>query len=440
MSHSHSHSHGDFTAPPLARALALGLLVVVAVLTAWGLIVLWPDGDRVASAAEQMPAAAADASFERGEILHIHEHCPSTEPIRESGTEGHDRSTTDSVPPGADAAGTEQLAPARCMTLSVGLRSGPDSGQMVTLHVRGALASSGLRPGDEVELIASPTMGPGGPYELHRAYAVAGIDRGLALSVLALVCVAVVLAVGRLRGALALVALAVSAWVLLAFVLPALVAGGPGLLIGLVASSAIMFPILYLVHGPNMRTTAALIGTLCGILIMAGVSTIAIATTRLSGIGDEAAGTLSGVASTIDFRGMLSCAIVIAGLGILNDVTITQASSVWELRSAAPTMPRRELYSRAMRIGRDHIASTVYTVFFAYVGAALGVLILLSLYDRPMLSLLTYEDLATEVVRTLCGSIGLVLAVPITTAVAALFAPPAVGPVPSEWAPPLRQH
>jgi uncharacterized membrane protein len=98
---------------------------------------------------------------------------------------------------------------------------------------------------------------------------------------------------------------------------------------------------------------------------------------------------------------------------------------VWELRAAAPDMSRREIYQRAMRIGRDHIASTVYTVFFAYAGAAISVLILLYLYNRPMLSLLTQEDIAIEIVRTMAGSIGLVLSVPITTAVAAFFVPQA---------------
>jgi len=222
----------------------------------------------------------------------------------------------------------------------------------------------------------------------------------------------------------ALLALGISAGVLLAFVLPALVAGESGLLVGLVGSSAIMFVILYLVHGPNMRTTAALIGTLCGILIMAAISLVSVFATRLSGIGDEASGTLSAMTTGIDFRGLLTCSIIIAGLGVLNDVTITQSSAVWELRAAAPSLPRREIYRSAMRIGRDHIASTVYTVFFAYVGAALSVLILLYLYDRPVLSLLTREDIAVEIVRTFCGSIGLVLAVPITTWVATLFAMP----------------
>jgi uncharacterized membrane protein len=332
---------------------------------------------------------------------------------------------------------------------------------VVDVPVRGALASAGIQEGDKLELVAYPlTQGPpvdpqagesadskvdadpkaeadqkadpstegsdtSRRYEAAKArYGVSGVFRGVPLALLGLVFAVVVVWVGRMRGLLSLVALGISAFLLLAFMLPALVSGQPGLPVALVGASAIMFVILYLVHGVNMRTTAALIGTLCGILIMAIISLVSVQATRLSGIGDESSGYLSAVATEIDFRGLLTCAIIIAGLGILNDVTITQSSAVWELRAAAPAMSRREVFARAMRIGRDHIASTVYTVFFAYVGASLSVLLLLYLYDSSVLSLLTREDIAVELVRTFCGIIGLILAVPITTWVAVLFTPP----------------
>ncbi|WP_336991692.1 YibE/F family protein [Leucobacter sp. VD1] len=383
------------------KLVAVVMLTLVAAATVWGIIALWPDAERVTRAADRAPLVAEGTTFETGELLAVTEGCAEA--------------------PGSTADD--------CLTFSIGIRSGDDAGQLVDITARGAVARAGLQVGDRIELMASPLVPAAEThYRLANQYSVSGVFRGLPLAILALVCIAVVIAVGRIRGLLAIVALGISASVILAFLLPALVAGSPGLPVGVVASSAIMFVILYLVHGFNMRTTSALVGTLCGIAIMAGISLIATQATRLSGIGDEASGTLAGVAEHIDFRGLLSCSVIIAGLGILNDVTITQASSVWELRAAAPAMPRRELYASAMRIGRDHIASTVYTVFFAYVGAALGVLILLHLTDRPLLSLLTHEDIAIEVVRTLCGSIGLVLAVPITTWAAVCFVPaPSVG-------------
>jgi uncharacterized membrane protein len=399
FAHSHSHDHRAADARvrvgPRTRRVVLALLALAALGTVLGLALLWPDYARVGEISARADASVAGTVYAQGEILSIGEACAA---------------------PGGETG--------ECRIASVGIRSGDDAGRVVSVELRGGLLESGLAAGDRIELAAFPGAASlAGEQQRGPVYTVVGVQRHLPLIVLALVFVAVVVAVGRLRGLLALPALGISAGVLLAFVLPALVGGGPGLLIGIVASSAIMFVTLFFVHGFTMRTAAALIGTLCGILIISGVSELAVRVTRLSGVGDEATGLLTGMASEIDFRGLLSCSILIAGLGILNDVTITQASSVWELRAAAPEMPRREVYSRAMRIGRDHIASTVYTVFFAYAGAAISVLILIYLHDRPLLSLLTGEDIATELVRTLCGSIGLVLAVPITTWVASRLVP-----------------
>ncbi|MDQ6642510.1 MAG: YibE/F family protein, partial [Actinomycetota bacterium] len=209
-------------------------------------------------------------------------------------------------------------------------------------------------------------------------------------------------------------------YILAAFMLPALLDGKPGLGVAVVGASAIMFVVLYLAHGVSIRTSAALAGTLVGVGITALIGLLAIHQSRLSGISNETGALQSGFVHDLNFQGLLTCAVIIAGLGVLNDVTITQASAVWELRGAAPDLDRRALFSRAMRIGRDHIASTIYTIVFAYAGAALSVLLLLYFYQRPVLSLVSTEDISEEIVRTLASGIGLVLAVPITTAMAAL--------------------
>lgn len=114
--------------------------------------------------------------------------------------------------------------------------------------------------------------------------------------------------------------------------------------------------------------------------------------------------------------------MVLAGLGVLNDVTITQVSAVWELRAANPAASWQQLFAGGMRIGRDHVASTIYTIAFAYVGASLPVLLLLELYQVSLMRTLTGGAFAAEIVRTLSGSIGLVLAIPLTTGVAAMVA------------------
>jgi uncharacterized membrane protein len=229
-----------------------------------------------------------------------------------------------------------------------------------------------------------------------------------------------VLVVARWRGLAALVGLVVSFVGIGVFTLPALIEGSPPVAVALVTASALMFVLLYLAHGVTARTTTALLGTFGGLAATALLAGWASGAAHLTGLVDENALDLRQYAPDVSLSGVLLCGIVIAGLGVLNDVTITQASAVWELRASAPHASRRELYARGMRIGRDHIASTVYTVAFAYVGAALPLVLLVSLSDRALLGTLTSGEIAEEVVRTLVGSIGLVLAIPATTAVAAL--------------------
>lgn len=470
IEHGHSHSHSlrevgaGVRTPASMRYTTFALLALVALATLVGLVTLWPDYSKVAAVAERASFSAPGVTEARGQIMSVEDRCdagPMAQPESQNSSEPGSApgSPPDSSSEGSfaaietspdEASQIEQLtgevgesAQNACQTLSVGLRSGEDAGQLVKITVRGTLALSGLSAGDSVELAAFPveSIAADGTalqrsYGLSNTYEVSGVVRHLPLALLAIAFFAVVIAVGRWRGFFSLLALIVAAGVLLGFVLPALIAGGPALPIALVGSSAIMFVTLYFVHGANMRSTSALIGTLVGVLIISALSWISVRVTKLSGLGDESSGMLSSMVSEIDFRGLLTCSILIAGLGVLNDVTISQASSVWELRAAAPHMPRREIYARAMRIGRDHIASTVYTVFFAYTGAALSTLIVLYLYNRPVLSLLTQEDIAIEVVRTLAGSMGLVLAVPITTWVAAMFVPAAKEEVTSPW----REH
>ena len=153
-------------------------------------------------------------------------------------------------------------------------------------------------------------------------------------------------------------------------------------------------------------------------LVTAGLAAWAVNATALTGTSGHNAYQLASLTNGMSLSGMILCGLVISGLGVLNDVTITQSSAVWELHEMAPHTTAKELFNSAMRIGRDHIASTVYTIAFAYAGSALPVLLMVSLYEQPLLTALTGAELAEEIVRILVGSIGLVLAIPVTTAVA----------------------
>ena len=222
---------------------------------------------------------------------------------------------------------------------------------------------------------------------------------------------------------MALIGLGVAGAVVGVFVIPALLTGQPAVPVALVASAVIMYVVLYTTHGLSLRTSAALAGTLTGMALTAGIGWWSVSSAHLTGVVDDGGRILSTFADDISLQELLVAAVIIAGLGVLNDVTITQASVVWELRGASPTMSRSRLFASAMRIGRDHIASTIYTIVFAYAGTALTLLLAVSLYDRSWLDLLGTEEIAEELVRSFASSIGLVLAVPATTAIAVAVVP-----------------
>ncbi|MGM7669309.1 YibE/F family protein [Microbacterium sp. A93] len=247
-------------------------------------------------------------------------------------------------------------------------------------------------------------------------------ERTVPVVLLALLYALVVVAVARWRGLRAVVGLGLAFAVMFVFMIPALLEGGPPLWVGLVGCCLIMLVVLYFAHGFSLRTTTALLGTLIGLALTAVLALWGTDAAYLTGLGDEYSYILATVAPEVRLSGIVLCGLLVAGLGVLNDVTITQASAIWELRAANPLAGRRELFGSGMRIGRDHIASTVYTIAFAYAGAALPVLMVVSLYDRSLWDTLMSGELVEEIVRILVGSIGLVLAIPVTTAIAVAVA------------------
>jgi uncharacterized membrane protein len=172
----------------------------------------------------------------------------------------------------------------------------------------------------------------------------------------------------------------------------------------------------------NAQTTTALLGTLASLGLIGLLASLFVEAAHIVNLGTEEATFLQISASQIDLRGLILGGIIIGSLGVLNDVTVTQASAVWALRAADPAANARLLYRRAMRVGRDHIASTVDTLVLAYAGASLPLLLLFTLANRPVGDVLTGALVAEELVRSLVGSIGLVASVPLTTALSALVA------------------
>ncbi len=314
--------------------------------------------------------------------------------------------------------------PERCPQAWVRLLDGPDQGSTALLDLPGGVAPARFSEGDKVVVAASP--GSDGT----TTYAFADRQRKPVLLLVALAFAIVVVALGRLRGLAALAGLAASLGVLLAFVLPAILMGHNPLVVAVVGSSAIAFLALYLAHGFRSATTVALLGTLGSLALTAVLALLVTSLAELTGYTSEEATFVQLAQSSIDLRGLVLAGVVIGALGAIDDMTVTQVAAVGELHQANPGLGHRELYRSAIRIGRDHVASTVNTLALAYAGASIPLLLLFVLSEQSLATVANGEVVATEIVRTLVGSIGLVSAVPITTwlAVRALPDAPLTGP------------
>ncbi|MBP2411375.1 putative membrane protein [Arthrobacter stackebrandtii] len=400
MGHSHSHvDESTLTRPELRRrkaarrravVLLSWILAPVAVLTMVAMLVMWPHADNTPEPAGNPYAAAPGATINSGKVLRT--------------------ATEDCSLNAGGTAGTE------CFIAYTEL---PGMAEVPVLISPDIVQTRGVNAGETIRYLnLSGLAAVTGAEHTGPVYIFMDFVRTLPMGLLAVLYALVVVAVARWRGLRAIVGLVGAFAVLAWFILPALAQGQPPLLVALVGSSAIMFGVLYFAHGFSARTSTALLGTLFGLLVTAGLAAWAVDAAALTGTSGDYGYQLLNLTQGMSLSGMILCGLVISGLGVLNDVTITQSSAVWELHEMAPHTSTRELFTSAMRIGRDHIASTVYTIAFAYAGSALPVLLMVSLYDQPLLSALTGAELAEEIVRILVGSIGLVLAIPVTTAVA----------------------
>jgi uncharacterized membrane protein len=395
--HSHAHGPDPDAPPPSAEALTrrrravwlmLLLLVPAGLATVIGLVALWPGDEPTRAAQVAETFVPPGTTYPDGRIVSL-----QTLPCGDAGT-----------------------AQATCATAVVEVLEGPGAGEFQQVDLQADVVANGVGEGDTVVLTRDPAADGGPGYQFY------DFERTTPMVVLAVAFALVTAAVARLRGIAALLGLAFAFVVLIQFVLPGLLSGSSPTLVSLVGSAAIMFVVLYLAHGFSARTTTALVGTLFGLALVTVLGAVSVAVARLTGLTSEETVQLATFDPTLDFSGLVIAGVVVAGLGVLNDVTITQASALWQLHEVDPSMGWRELYRRGMAVGRDHIASTVYTIVFAYAGAALPLLLLFDLYSQPAGVVLTGSALAEEVIRTMVGAIALVLAVPVTTAAGAFFA------------------
>jgi uncharacterized membrane protein len=365
------HSHGERPslgpAPRQIRVLMTALVAPLVLATLVGLVTLWPDGD--------LEISGPGVDVERGTA-----EVQSVGPCRQQ-VEG-------------------------CQLAEVELLSGPGApGEAEALLPYGSQAPE-VVAGDRI-IVSFTEQAPDG-----EQYAFQDFDRGPPLLVLLVLFAVAVLALSRWRGIGALASLAYSLVLIAGFTLPAIMEGASPLLVAVTTAAAIMLVTLYLSHGFTVRTTVAMLGTLVSLVVIG----------QFTGLVDEGSQYISGIAAQVDLRGLLLAGLVIGALGVLDDVTVTQTWAVWELADVDPDASTRSLFTRAMRIGRSHAASTVNTLVLAYVGATLPLMLVFSALSLPFGVAVSQEVVAQEVVRGLVGGLGIVAAVPVTTAIAALVA------------------
>jgi uncharacterized membrane protein len=382
------HGHGHGPAQPASkkvRRLLTALLLPFALASVVGVILLYPfDGTPSAKGSQQVPVSGDITSLSTG-------------------------SCEDGVQVGS--------VDGPCLLITVKMSDGAASGKEITTRAPIEPNSPRFAVADKVVMAYSGADPANGD-----SYRVVDFQRGMPLAVLAGLFALAILILGRYQGVAALVALGLSFVVLLMFVLPAILAGENPLLVAVAGAGLIMFVALYLTHGLSARTSTAVLGTMISLVLIGGLGALFTSLTKLTGLDEDTGLLLGTLGTSLDTRGLLLAGLIIGALGVLDDVTVTQASVVWELRRANPLLTWRELYAAGLRIGRDHVSSAVNTLAMAYAGAALPILLYSYLADAGLGTILGSQSIAQEIVRTLVGSIGLIACVPVTTLVAALVA------------------
>jgi uncharacterized membrane protein len=363
------------------------LLAVVAVLlvgTLIGMWVLWPRADRLPEAQQPPPDDLIG-----GVILDVEYVQGDPDPML--GTSG-------------------ELAIVRVEVLE-----GPDEGQLVDI---------------EVYPEGYPEFGPGDRVELQRTqipdqdvtYFITDFQRLPVLGVLLAIFVGAVLLIGRWNGARALLGVALSLLIVVRFIVPAILAGRSPAVVALVGATAVMIVTLYLAHGVNEMTTSAVIGTSAALIPTVLLGMVFIDQGKVTGFASEEASLARFAVEGLDLQGLVLAGLIIAALGVLDDVTVSQASTVFALHDADRTQSWRLLFTRGMKVGRDHMVSVVNTLILVYAGASLALLVLFSTGGLPWAEIVNSEIVAEEIIKTLVGSLGLIAAVPLTTGLAAVVA------------------
>ncbi|WP_084436306.1 YibE/F family protein [Aldersonia kunmingensis] len=408
MSSHHGHGHGHGHDGPIAigqnaARIVIGTVVALGVVVLAGLVILWPSQQTVDIPLPFQNASGGAVVTEAATVVG-----QSIGPCG-SPSAGRVFGGAPTPPP---------MSSYDCTRSVIAIESGPNAGTKTLFEIAPGPGQPDLRVGDNIRVVRG-TDASGTTIYGFDDYA-----RGFPLLAIVLVFALVIIVVARWRGFRALLGLLFTFAVVVTFLLPALLDGKPAIPVALVAGGVILYVVLYLAHGVSMRTSSALLGTLAAMLLAAVLSWATIRLTHLTGLSEEQNTNVATYLQHVSITGLLLAGFIIGTIGVLNDVTITQASAAFELAALDPDSTRRTVFTATMRVGRDHIASTVYTLVFAYAGGALPLLLLFSVAGRSVNDVLVGDAVAIEIARSAVGGIALALSVPLTTGIAVILARP----------------
>jgi uncharacterized membrane protein len=313
-----------------------------------------------------------------------------------------------------------------CQVLVVDILTGPDAGQATRIAEPGPDAAPEFGVGDRIRVYPTDPTGRSTENDLITgidAYAFADFERRRPLLLLVGLFAALAIVLARSKGLRALIGLGLSLALVTLFIVPAILEGSPALLVALVGSLAVMLLTVLLTHGTGITSMAAILGGAASLLVTALLAVLFVGLAKITGFGGEEASLLSSAPSgQLSLPGLVLAGMIVGALGVLDDVTVSQASTVLALQRADPSQRFRTLFGEALGVGRDHLSATINTLVLAYAGAALPLLIIFETQNITFGEAFDGELVASEVVAMLVGSIGLMLAVPLTTALAAWLA------------------
>jgi len=324
-----------------------------------------------------------------------------------------------------------------CQVLVVDILTGPEAGQTTRIALPGPDAAAEFEAGDDIRVYPNDPSGRTTERDLAMgidAYAFADFERRQPLVLLVGLFAALAIVLARAKGLRALVGLGLSLALVTLFIVPAILEGSPALLVALVGSLAVMLLTVLLAHGAGITSIAAILGGAASLLVTALLAVLFVGLAKITGFGSEEASLLgSAPESQLSLSGLVLAGMIVGALGVLDDVTVSQASTVLALQRADPTQRFRRLFGEALSVGRDHLSATINTLVLAYAGAALPLLLVFETQNITFGEAFNGEIVASEIVAMAVGSIGLMLAVPLTTALAAWLArllPPELLPEP----------